>query len=313
MKELKLYLMNLHLFAEGGASTGNASASGEASSGAKTAAAAGQKGEYANVVFGKQESATAEDTQASASAGTTDGSADKSANKERSFEDLINGEYKEDFTKKTQDIINKRFKETKNMETKLQSYEPLMQMLEEKYGKTDIGEIIQALESDSAIWQDAADEAGMSVEQYKEVQKLKRENAAMRAEQQKASQQQYIEQKMAQWNAEAEQLKGTYPSFNLETESQNQQFLNMLKAGVPMEHAYKVIHYDEIMSGAVNTIAGDMQKAVTDHIRARGARPAENGSFQTSPFTVKDDVSKLSKADRAEIVKRVARGERISF
>ena len=134
-----------------------------------------------------------------------------------------------------------------------------------------------------------------------------------KAEQQKAAQQSYVNQKMVQWNAEAAELQKTYPGFSLEAESQNQNFLNMLKAGVPMEHAYRVLHYDELMSGTVNKVAGDMQKAVTDHIRARGQRPAENGSFQSSPFTVKDDVSKLSKADRAEIAKRVARGERISF
>ena len=52
---------------------------------------------------------------------------------------------------------------------------------------------------------------------------------------------------------------------------------------------------------------------VTDNIRARGARPVENGSNQAAAATIKNDVTKLTAKDRAEIVKRVKNGEIISF
>ena len=55
------------------------------------------------------------------------------------------------------------------------------------------------------------------------------------------------------------------------------------------------------------------EKQVVDTIRAKGARPAENGTAAQSAFTVKDDVSKLTREDRAEIARRAARGDSISF
>ena len=59
--------------------------------------------------------------------------------------------------------------------------------------------------------------------------------------------------------------------------------------------------------------ANKVSKKVTDNIRARGARPVENGSNQVAAATVKNDVTKLTAKDRAEIVKRVKNGEKISF
>ena len=87
----------------------------------------------------------------------------------------------------------------------------------------------------------------------------------------------------------------------------------MLKTGLPMEHAYKVQHMDELIADARMTTAATVEKATIDNIRAKGARPQENGSSPQSAFTVKDDVSKLTKKDRAEIARRAARGERIEF
>ena len=108
-------------------------------------------------------------------------------------------------------------------------------------------------------------------------------------------------------------MKGDYPSFDLGAESQNPQFLAMLRAGVPVQHAYEVVHMDEIKAGVAKLTAKATEKQVVSGIRAKGARPQENGTAAQSPFTVKDDVSKLTRKDRAEIARRVARGETISF
>jgi hypothetical protein len=59
--------------------------------------------------------------------------------------------------------------------------------------------------------------------------------------------------------------------------------------------------------------AKKVEQNITNKIIANGARPSENGnSFQGASVT-KSDVSTLTKADRAEIARRVARGEKISF
>jgi len=80
-----------------------------------------------------------------------------------------------------------------------------------------------------------------------------------------------------------------------------------------VEHAYKTIHFDELVSDAMQTSAAVTERRVVNNVRAKGARPKENGTASQSAFQVRDDVSQLSRKERAEIARRVARGEMISF
>jgi hypothetical protein len=71
----------------------------------------------------------------------------------------------------------------------------------------------------------------------------------------------------------------------------------------------EVIHMDEIMSG----VAKKVESTVAETIRANGHRPAENGTSSQSGVVYKNDVSALTREDRAEIARRAARGEKIGF
>ena len=108
-------------------------------------------------------------------------------------------------------------------------------------------------------------------------------------------------------------MKDRFPGFELQNELQNPDFVRLLQAGTPVEHAFKVIHFDALIGDAVQVTAANTQKAVVDNIRAKGLRPIENGTASQSPFIVKRDVSQFTKEDRAEIARRVQRGEQISF
>ena len=108
-------------------------------------------------------------------------------------------------------------------------------------------------------------------------------------------------------------MKADYPGFDLGRESQDPQFLSMLRSGVPVKLAYEVMHMDEIKSTVAQTTAQQTEKQVVEGIRAKGARPAENGTSSQSGFVVKDDPAKWTKKDRAEIVRRVQRGEQIKL
>ena len=59
--------------------------------------------------------------------------------------------------------------------------------------------------------------------------------------------------------------------------------------------------------------AKQVEQKLTNKIVANGARPTENGMTSQSASLTKSDVSQLTKADRAEIARRVARGEKIRF
>ena len=87
----------------------------------------------------------------------------------------------------------------------------------------------------------------------------------------------------------------------------------MLGAGVSVKAAFEALHHEEIMAGAMQYTAKTIAKKTADGIASRNNRPVENGLGAQASANVRADVSKLTKADRAEIARRVARGERIVF
>jgi hypothetical protein len=99
----------------------------------------------------------------------------------------------------------------------------------------------------------------------------------------------------------------------LKTELQNPQFQRLIRSGIDVKTAFEVIHKDEIIPAAMQYTAKTVEQKVVNNIRANGMRPSENGVTSKSPVEVKSDVSKLTKADRQEIIRRVRQGEKISF
>ena len=283
----------------------------------------GSSGEYSNVKFGKQDQPAAAGGQQAnpPDAGEeskkqgVETTSDTLEDKRKAFRALVDGEYKDQYTEDTQRIIDRRFRETKNLETQLSQQKPILDMLMQRYkiADGDLGKLTQAIENDNAYWSQAAEEAGMSVEQYKQFQKLQRENAQLLQAQRRSQSQQAAEKQLQKWYQEAEAMKADYPDFDLGRESQDPQFLSMLRSGVPVKLAYEVMHMDEIKSTVAQTTAQQTEKQVVEGIRAKGARPAENGTSSQSGFVVKDDPAKWTKKDRAEIVRRVQRGEQIKL
>ena len=288
----------------------------------------GKSGDFKNVLFGKQgseptaaggEPSAEGQAQPSAAGKGKEGDVVTTSNtleeRRKAFQELVNGEFKDIYTEETQRIIDRRFREARNLEQQAAKQQPVIDMLMQRYkiSDGDMSKLAQAVENDDAYWSEAAEEAGMSVEQYKQFQKLQRENAALLRAQRMRQNQQAAQQQLQKWYGEGEQVKAVYPDFDLSTESKNPQFLAMLKAGVPVQHAYEVIHMDEIKAGVAQNTARKTEKQVVDGIRAKGSRPAENGTSSQSAFTVKDDPHKWTKQDRAEVARRVARGETIKL
>ena len=326
----KLLELDLRLFdGEGATAAGPAAASdgnqGETQGTVPGNTRRGKSGDLSNVRYGKQPAA-AEDAAvgtvteaqskpqvAAADASEVQVTSDAMDERRRAFRDLVNGQYKDVYTEETQRMINRRFKETEDLRKKVEDMQPLSDMLFERYGVKDgdLKKLTEAIENDNAYWSEAADAAGMDVEQYKAFQKLKRENEALRRAEEEQRAQKHVQTQVADWVREAEAIKTKFPKFDFQKEIQDPQFMSMLKSGVPVEHAYKVMHYDELLGDAVNVTAANTQQAVVANVRARGARPQENGTMSQSPFTIKDDPSNWSNKDIDEVVRRVARGEEV--
>lgn len=316
MTQLLFQPLNLQLFAEG-AGSGGVGTGAEGSSGV-TATATGlqSKGSksnpLANVIYGKQEGS---EQSANAQTNPTETEVVEPVDRNAKFEELIKGEYKDLYDAKMQDTIQKRLKNSKETVEKYNALTPTLEMLAKKYGvdANNIEALNKAIQDDDAYYEEEALRLGVSVEALKEKTKLERENAQLRAEMQKQEAKEKGAQLYQQWMDQAEKAKNIYPSFDLRAEMQNPKFVDLLKANIDVRTAYEVIHKDDIIPAAMQFTAKTVEQKLTNKIIANGARPTENGISSQSGAVVKSDVSQLSKADRAEIIRRVARGEKIRF
>lgn len=324
MKE-RLIPARLFLFAEGGEGSGadssSAAAEAKGNAGGKLInpiTGREVRGDLASQLTEAQESATPEASE-SKEAAKKDGDANHQVNdaedRRKAFQDLVKGEYKDIYTEETQKIIDKRFKQTKELEASQAKSQPLYEALAVKYGLDagDIDGIIQAVNNDNDTWQEKAEEEGMTVEQYKQYRKLQADSERLARQEAERSNQERANALVMQWNQEAEELKKTFPQFDLQAEAENPRFISLLRSNVPVADAYKVIHMDDIVTQSMQATAQAAEKRAVDNVRARGARPSENGSTSRSAFVVKDDVHQLTRADRAEIARRAQRGEHIEF
>lgn len=339
MHDYKLLKVILSLFDGGAAGAGDgagaaapAQGDGGTQGGSQAVPATtrrGKSGESQRILYGKQtdpavagdKAGASEGTPPVAGEGTVDGqpgtttTSDTLEARKKAYREMVEGEFKDLYTQDTQRIIDRRFREMRNLEEQISRTQPLLSMLMQRYGIADgdPSKLMAAVENDDAYWSQAAEEAGMSVEQYKKFQKLQRENAALVEAQRQSQTQQQVQAQLQKWYGEAEEVRKLYPSFDLTAEVKNPQFISMLRAGVPVQHAFEVIHMDDIKAGVAQMTAKATEKQVVDGIRAKGARPAENGIAAQSGFTIKDDVTKLTKQDRAKIAALAARGETITF
>lgn len=159
---------------DGGASAG-AAAGAEGQSGTTgavpAAARRGKSGEYANVVFGKQAEPQAEAPAAEEQTNTEEQPKPQPLtlkDRRKAYDDFVKGEgMKEIDEQRIQGILDRRLRDHKTMQENLQKQAPLIELLAQRYGVTDVEQLTAKLESDDAYWQDAADDAGMDVEQFK--------------------------------------------------------------------------------------------------------------------------------------------------
>ena len=303
----KLLTLNLQLFAEGG--DGGTGAEGTAGSGVATTPKGVKSNPLADVKYGIQPEDSVQVTNAQETdVGTEDLSAE--------FEELIKGKYKDLYNAKVSDTVQKRLKGTKEQVAKLESLNPVLEMLGKKYGvdATDAEALIKAVEEDDSYFEEEALELGIPVEHLKQFKKTERENAELKRQMDEISTKENAAKIYQGWLDQAEEAKKFYPSLDLETEMQNPRFVDLLRNNIDVKTAFQVLHQDEIMPAAMKYTAKAVEQKLTNNIIANGQRPTENGNSSQSASVIKSDVSQLTKADRDEIIRRVVQGrEKIKF
>ena len=212
-------------------------------------------------------------------------------NAETEFSELINGKFKEQFTKKTQAIIDKRFKQTKELEDYKQKVSPAVEKLMEKYG-------ISSGEEDKLM--------SFLDGEKSEIRKNTPDNHISRREN--------LRGRISSWLQESKELKESFPDFDLRKEiRENKLFSQLLIGGAPLRAAYETVHKDEILSGAMAYTAGKVREQVVKGIEAKGRRPVENGVSSESAVVTSVDVNSLTSQDILKILKQVENGASIKF
>lgn len=297
---------SLQLFADGGAAGTAAQGSGV------TAPAAGvQQGVKGNSAADAGNGIQSQGGAPAAGVQQTAGQPDLDAE----FEALIKGKYKAQYDARTQDTVQKRLKGSKETVDKYNAISPILPLLAQKYGvdPADTAALVKAVESDKALYEKKALESGMTVETYMQFERMRLQNEAFQA-QESARQQQEQENRQRQlWNQQAQEAKKLYPQLDLDAEIKNPQFKRLLDAGVDVGSAYLVLHQRDLIPAAMQQVAQSVEEKLANKIAAGSARPTENGAQSHGGPVVKNDVSTMTKKERAEINRRVLAGEKISF
>lgn len=255
-----------------------------------------------------------------------DGQAAPEEGQEESFEDLIKTKYKKDFDSRVQAIVKSRVKDArknaKQMEERMGKMQPVMELFGRKYGistenLTDeaIEQIAGRILEDNSFYEDEAMQRGLDVETYKAMQRMERENAALKKFQQDTQANQETQRKFGEIARQAEDLKSLYPEFDLQQEMENPEFQRLTwGAGVPLQTAYEVIHRDELLPAAMQYTAQRTAEKISNSIQSGIKRPAEGGiSDQSASLTGGKRPRDWSKEEREAIRNRVRSGERVVF
>lgn len=210
---------------------------------------------------------------------------DEADRKRAEFENLIRGEYKQAFDERVQKIIDRRFRDMRILKEQAARIKPILDALYEKYGEADAEKLAGLLKSEDGRANLSGDE--------------RRRHAAIL---------------VMKWRKDAEDILRENPGFTLESEMKNAAFKNLLKAGVDMKTAYRAMHQDEILEHAVRYAAKKAHDLAMKEMRMHAYRPEENGAggrggAKMAPLSV----SNMTRAEREEIERRCARGEKVYF
>ena len=225
------------------------------------------------------------------------------------FESLIKGKYKEQYDTRVQDTVRKRLRSSHETVEKFKTLTPALDLLAEHYGldPADADALRRAVEGDDAFYRSQAQKQGLDVKSLKAMRALQQENQGLREAARDQQKNQYLMRQAVLWKQQADAAKSTYPDLDMNVECQNPRFRQLLGSGLDVASAYLLIHKDSVLEAA----AQSGRQMMATHLMATGNRPSENGTTGQSAAVLRSDVASMSKADRENIRRRAARGERI--
>lgn len=233
---------------------------------------------------------------------------------QQKWEAAKKGEFKELYGKDVQAAIQDRFKNQADLQQQLDGLQPMLAALMQKAGVDSVEELSDLILDDDSLYEEEAEEAGMTVERYKQFKALQDEHDRREAEDAQREEQQFWADHFQKLTADAEALKQKFPGFDLETEMQNEVFrrLTMPGSGVSVEDAYYTIHRKELEPQVMAYGMNRAREQMGQTIQAQRARPAEGAmrSQGQAAADLKVDFSRLSRKERDEYRRQVHAGKK---
>ena len=226
------------------------------------------------------------------------------------------GKFHDMLGQRVSDAIQNRFKNQADLQGQVDQYSQGLSPLFLNYGlkQGDFEGLINAVNNDDAFFQNGAERAGLTVDQYKQNLKLQADSDRLHQIEESYRQEQQRQERFGQWEADAAELQEAFPAFDLLQEIQtNEQFAQLLNNGVPVKTAFHVAHFEELNQGASAYAQRTATQNVVNQIAQRASRPMEGALNHAPAIQRKSDPSSLSNDDLDEINRRVANGEVISF
>ena len=226
------------------------------------------------------------------------------------------GRFHDQYGQAVSAVIQDRFKNQQNLQAQVDSITDGLSPLFLTYGLEagDYEGLTQAIQNDDSFYEKQAERAGLSIEQYKENLRLKAEAERGRQITEAYEEQQRRNALYSQWEADTEQLRQTFPNFDLGLEIRsNERFAQLLDNGVSVQDAFYATHVGELYRGIDAEAETRATANVVNAMQTKARRPIEGGVSHVAAVERRSNPSALSNEDLDEINRRVAEGEEIAF
>lgn len=222
---------------------------------------------------------------------------------EEEFEALIKGKFSKEFARRTQSIIDRRFAKAKNDEQQLRDLQPLLDEIRKIHpdiSPDNIPSLVKAIQGTRTP------EKTRGIPDLGKLRTMKAQLEEKRA----AAEKQRI---IADWEKQAQSLKEIYPDFSLSKEVLNEDFAQLLRAGVSVRRAYEAANIEGILGSAMHYAAATVGRKAAQSIRTSSARVQENSVLDRAASKKSTNVNLLTEKDILNILEEVKRGTKISF
>ena len=229
----------------------------------------------------------------------------------------VREKFKDQYGRDVKNAIQDRFKNQKDANETLAKLEPALKALARQRGidEDNLDELANNILSDDSLYEEEAEKAGMTVEGYRQFQEMQAENTRLKQQEQQEQQEMLVRAHLQNLVQQAEELKKTYPDFDLRKELQNETFKRLVgpNSGLKLADAFYAIHHDELAPQAMAYGIQRAQQQISQTLAANHSRPTEGAMKAGQVGNVGIDPRSLSREERQKLKDRARRGEYITF